>query len=193
MGLRMDRRDLHFCGVLSVAVIVSLATFVMLPERAEAQAAGAAVAAQEAGAIFSDERIRALAERRIRTEEIQTRIEEIQLIQQLETVDPQAARIYRARLGGGTGGDAATASTLTDEFFEAYDKTITDRGVVLPILVAVQGSGDDLIAQIGYGGQEVFVRPGQLIDDYLRISVIESTSIIVEIRGRKFRIPLSGR
>ncbi|MDA7984213.1 MAG: hypothetical protein MPJ52_01445 [Alphaproteobacteria bacterium] len=176
--------------ILALAVATLALTLMFAPERAAAQqtpASGAAVAAQEAGAIFSDERIRALAERRLRVEEIQSRIEEIQLLQQLETVDPAAARAYRARLQGGN----AAALDPTLEFFEAYDKAQVDRGVVLPSFLAVRGAGDDLVAQVEYDGVVIFVRAGQALDDFTTVNAVSPSSIIVDIRGRKFRIPLT--
>lgn len=162
----------------------------LAPNAAHAQsgAAGAAVAAQEAGIIFSDQRIRDMADRRIRLETISQRIEEIQLLQQLEVVDPVGAREYRAQIFG----TVATEGGGGDGFFEQYDKEQRQRGVVLPVLVSVQGSGGNLVAQVQYDGLTTFVRNGQLLDDNLRVVTVETNAIIVDLRGRKFRVPLGG-
>ena len=128
---------------LSVVAVAFSVSLILSPRPADAQSSGAsgvAAAAQEAGVIFSDERIRQMAERKLRLEEMQQRIEEIGILQQLETVDAAAARQYKAQiLGGQDAGDA---------FFESYDKEQEERGVVLPTLLGVSGSGDDLIAQV---------------------------------------------
>jgi type IV pilus biogenesis protein PilP len=170
----------------ALAAAALLAAPLVGAEDAAAQAAGgAAVAAQEAGAIFTDDRIRRLAERRLRQEEIRERIAEIQLIQQLETVDPVAAEQYRIDVLG------EAPKPGGDEFFEAYDQAQIDRGVVLPTVLSVRGSGGELVAEIDYEGNRTFVRSGQVLDDYVRVTAVETRSVVVEIRGRKFRVPLT--
>lgn len=171
-----------FVPVFALALGVALA---FSPRTAEAQgASGVAAAAQEAGVIFSDERIRQMAERKIRLEEMQQRIEEVAVLQQLETVDPAAARQFKAQIQGG--------ADTGDGFFEAYDKAQIDRGVVLPTLLGVSGSGDDLIAEVSYDEAISFVRVGQQLGNDLRVEDISARSLVVDLRGRKFRISLSG-
>jgi hypothetical protein len=174
-----------FCAtaLLSAVAVVLAVSAGFSPRTAEAQgASGVAAAAQEAGVIFSDERIREMAERKIRLEEMQQRIVEIGVLQQLETVDPTAARQFKAAIHG----NAAPG----DEIFEAYDKARSERGVVLPALLGVKGSGDDLVAQIDYEGAISLVRVGQYLDDEMRVVGMDGRSIIVELRGRKFRVSL---
>jgi TolA-binding protein len=169
-------------SVVAVAFSVSV-TLSPQPAAAQSGASGVAAAAQEAGVIFSDERIRQMAERKIRLEEMQQRIEEIGILQQLETVDAAAARQYKAQiLGDQSAGDA---------FFEAYDKEQEERGVVLPTLLGVSGSGDNLVAQVQHDETINFVRVGQYLDADMRVESISARSIIVDLRGRKFRVSLS--
>jgi hypothetical protein len=170
-------------ALLSVVAVAFAVSAGLSPRSAQAQgASGVAAAAQEAGVIFSDERIREMAERKIRLEEMQQRIAEIGVLRQLETVDAVAARPYKAAILG--------TATPGDEIFEAYDKERTDRGVVLPTLRGVRGSGDDLVAEIDYEGSVSFVRVGQYLDDEMRVVDMGSRSIMVELRGRKFRVTL---
>ena len=171
---------------LSVVAVAFSVSLILSPRPAVAQsgASGVAAAAQEAGVIFSDERIRQMAERKLRLEEMQQRIEEIGILQQLETVDAAAARQYKAQILGG--------QDVGDAFFESYDKEQEERGVVLPILVGVSGSGDDLIAQIEYDETINFVRVGHQLDANMRVESIDARSIIVNLRGRKFRVSLGG-
>ncbi len=171
---------------LSVVAVAFSVSLILSPRPAVAQsgASGVAAAAQEAGVIFSDERIRQMAERKLRLEEMQQRIEEIGILQQLETVDAAAARQYKAQiLGGQDAGDA---------FFESYDKEQEERGVVLPTLLGVSGSGDDLIAQVEYDETINFVRVGHQLDTNMRVESIDARSIVVNLRGRKFRVSLGG-
>jgi hypothetical protein len=171
---------------LSVVAVAFSVSLILSPRPAVAQsgASGVAAAAQEAGVIFSDERIRQMAERKIRLEEMQQRIEEVAVLQQLETVDPAAARQFKAQIQGG--------ADTGDGFFEAYDKAQIDRGVVLPTLLGVSGSGDDLIAEVSYDEAISFVRVGQQLGNDLRVEDISARSVVVDLRGRKFRISLSG-
>ncbi|MDA8031223.1 MAG: hypothetical protein MPK62_08875, partial [Alphaproteobacteria bacterium] len=62
---------------------------------------------------------------------------------------------------------------------------------VLPSFLAVRGAGDDLVAQVEYDGVVIFVRAGQALDDFTTVNAVSPSSIIVDIRGRKFRIPLT--
>jgi uncharacterized protein with GYD domain len=171
---------------LSVVAVAFSVSLILSPRPAVAQsgASGVAAAAQEAGVIFSDERIRQMAERKLRLEEMQQRIEEIGILQQLETVDAAAARQYKAQILGG--------QDVGDAFFEAYDKEQEERGVVLPTLLGVSGSGDDLIAQVEYDETINFVRVGHQLDANMRVESIDARSIIVNLRGRKFRVSLGG-
>ena len=173
-------------AALSVVAVAFSVSLILSPRPADAQsgASGVAAAAQEAGVIFSDERIRQMAERKIRLEEMQQRIEEIGILQQLETVDAAAARQYKAQILGG--------QDVGDAFFEAYDKEQEERGVVLPVLVGVSGSGDDLVAQVEYDDAVNFVRVGHQLDTNMRVESIDVRSIVVNLRGRKFRVSLGG-